>query len=95
MRASRLRSGPTREGDGGDDGEEEQHAGQRPAAGADGEAQVAEEEGEHLTLPLRGGWRAASLSAGIRRRVETKRSIRPPATPLRFAESTLPARGSA
>ena len=38
---------PDREGYGRDDGQKEQHAGQRAAAGADAEAQVAEEEGEH------------------------------------------------
>ena len=37
--------GAERERDRRDDGEEEQHAGQRPAAGAGGEAKLAEEEG--------------------------------------------------
>ena len=41
--------GSDREGDGGDDGEEEQHPGQRAAAGADAEFHVAEEERGQLT----------------------------------------------
>jgi hypothetical protein len=42
---------PDAEGDDGDDGQEEQHADQRTAAGADGKFQVAEEEGSHPHTP--------------------------------------------
>ena len=78
MRDRQVEVRPDGEGYGGDHREEEQHAGQRPAAGADGEFYVAEVEGEH-SYPPPCGEGASSLgeASGNLPHLQHRRALHP------------------